>query len=359
MSSGYPKYLKMPNRLPLPSGTVDAVSRSMPLNRQNTRPVSFCHAHSNLGLYFERYISFQENWGMDNFETVTLKRNGKEKTDKSGCKLYLLEELVEVSTQVDDSYIQAFVSRWQKMVSPAEAWQMTPTWRFVTGMGNKTALEVGFTFHRVYGFPYIPSSSLKGLARSVALLEIAQQAQLPLLGLQEVLPLIKPERKEDKKPTPMQKLEIALLQQPLENKHKPEECYPADLQKLVGTDGYQKVKALAEQFRKVFGTQHHVGQTIFHDAIPAAKPTLEVDVMTVHYPNYYQGNEPPADTQNPTPIPFLTVGQTPFWFAIGWQGNPDQSAYDKAVEWLKFGLMEFGAGAKTAVGYGLFQENKQ
>lgn len=320
-----------PDQLPLPKKSRDAFSRKQ---------------SPNIGLLFERYTHFQQGW--------ELKDIGRR---KPSSKQHLLNELVKVTEQADDKERGAFAGRWQKMVSPAEAWQMTPTWRFVTGMGNKTALEVGFTFHRVYGFPYIPSSSLKGLARAVALLEIAQQAQLPLLGLQEVLPLIKSQRKEDK--TPMQHLEAALLQQPLENKRKPEECYPAALQKLVGADGYEKVKVLAEQFRKVFGTQHNVGQAIFHDAIPAAKPKLEVDVMTVHYPDYYQKDRPPADTQSPTPIPFLTVGQTPFWFAVGWQGDPDQAAYDKAIEWLKFGLMEFGAGAKTAVGYGLFQENNQ
>lgn len=318
-----------PDQLPLPHKSRDAFGRKQ---------------SPNIGLLFERYTQFQSNW--------ELKEIGGR---KPSSKQHLLTELVGAVKQADDKEREAFALRWQKMVAPAEAWPMTPTWRFVTGMGNKTALEVGFTFHRVYGFPYIPGSSLKGLARSVALLEIAQQAQLPLLGLQEVLLRINPERKEDKEPTPMQKLEAALLQQPLDGKRKPEDCYPTELQKLVGADGYEKARLLADQFRMVFGTQRHVGQAIFHDAIPAAKPTLEVDVMTVHYPNYYQGNEFPADTQNPTPIPFLTVGQTPFWFAVGWQGASDQPAYDRAIEWLKFGLMEFGAGAKTAVGYGHFQ----
>lgn len=314
-----------PDTLPLPQKSRDAFSRKQ---------------SPNVGLLFERFTQFQQDW--------ELKEIGKR---KPSSKQHLLNELVKVTGQADDKEREAFAHRWQKMVSPAEAWQMTPTWRFVTGMGNKTALEVGFTFHRVYGFPYIPSSSLKGLARSVALLEIAQQAGKEMVGLQEALADL-----QAKKATSMQKLETALLQQPPAPKRKPEECYPHQLQQLLGPEGYEKVKTLANQFRAVFGTQHSVGQAIFHDAIPSAKPTLEVDVMTVHFPKYYQGSEPPADTQSPTPIPFLTVGQTPFWFAVGWQGDPDQVTYDKAVAWLKFGLTEFGAGAKTAVGYGLFQE---
>ncbi|RMG70620.1 MAG: type III-B CRISPR module RAMP protein Cmr6, partial [Chloroflexi bacterium] len=311
MSSSYPKYLKMPNELPLPPDTVKAVnSRPIAVDRRNTRPASFCHAHSNLGLYFERYISFQQNWEMDKFETVTLRRNGKEKVDKSSCKQYILEELVEVSAQIDDSYRQSFTERWTRMVAPAKTWQMTPVWRFVTGVGNKTALEAGFTFHRVYGFPYIPGSSLKGLARAVALLEIAQKAGQKMVGLQEALAAL-----QAKKPTPMQALEIALLEE--------SKKYPNALRSWAGEE-YGQVETLADQFRAVFGTQEQVGQAIFHDAVPAAKPKLEVDVMTVHYPDYYQKNKPPADTQNPTPIPFLTVGQTPFWFAVGWHGDSDQ-----------------------------------
>jgi CRISPR-associated protein Cmr6 len=284
----------------------------------------------NVGLLFERYTQFQSNW--------ELKDIGKR---KPSSKQHLLNELIKASDQVNDNEREAFAHRWQKMVAPAEAWRMTPTWRFITGMGNKAAIEVGFTFHRVYGFPYIPSSSLKGLARAVALLEITQQAGKQMIGLQEAVAML-----ASKKHTPMQELEGALLED--------DKTFSTALRKWATDDGYEKVTGLADQFRKVFGTQHHIGQAIFHDAIPAKKPTLEVDVMTVHYPNYYQGNEPPADTQNPNPIPFLTVGQTPFWFAVGWHGASDRPEYDKALAWLKFGLMEFGAGAKTAVGYGLF-----
>ncbi len=305
-----------PNMLPLPKSSADA------FKRQKRSP--------NVGLLFERYTQFQNGWQL-----------GEIGRNKPGGKQYLLNELVETSKQTDDKAREAFVQRWQKMVAPAQAWQMTPVWRFVTGMGNKTALEVGFTFHRVYGFPYIPGSSLKGLARAVALLEIAQQAGRKMVGLQDALANL-----QAKKPTPMQALESALLEKG--------EKYPESLKSWAG-DGYEKVKTLADQFRVIFGTQEHVGQAIFHDAVPAARPRLEVDVMTVHYPDYYQKDKPPADTQNPVPIPFLTVGQTPFWFAIGWHGKLNQEAYDKAVAYLKFGLTELGAGAKTAVGYGYFK----
>ncbi|RME09332.1 MAG: type III-B CRISPR module RAMP protein Cmr6, partial [Bacteroidetes bacterium] len=274
-----------PNMLPLPRNSSSA------FNSQKQSP--------NVGLIFERYTQFQQGW-----ELKDISRN------KPGSKQYLLNKLVEVSKQTDDKTREAFVQRWKEMIGSAQSWQMTPVWRFVTGIGNKTALEVGFTFHRVYGFPYIPGSSLKGLARAVALLEITQKAGQKMVGLQEALAAL-----QAKKPTPMQALEIALLEE--------SKKYPNALRSWAGEE-YRQVETLVDRFRAVFGTQEQVGQAVFHDAVPAARPTLEVDVMTVHYPDYYQKNKPPADTQNPTPIPFLTVGQTPFWFAVGWHGDSDQ-----------------------------------
>lgn len=40
-------------------------------------------------------------------------------------------------------------------------------WRFTIGLGGEHPAEVGFTLHRL-GFPYLPASGLKGLAREVA-----------------------------------------------------------------------------------------------------------------------------------------------------------------------------------------------
>ncbi|MBK9095192.1 MAG: hypothetical protein IPM84_21030 [Anaerolineae bacterium] len=54
-------------------------------------------------------------------------------------------------------------------------------WRLVTGLGRKGPLEVGFTFHR-YGFPILPGSSLKGLARAWGLLRVAEALDVADLG---------------------------------------------------------------------------------------------------------------------------------------------------------------------------------
>jgi CRISPR-associated protein Cmr6 len=86
---------------------------------------------------------------------------------------------------------------------------------------------------------------------------------------------------------------------------------------------------------------------------------LELDVMTPHFPDYYSDKKnrvPPSDDQNPVPIPFLTVkAGVCFGFAVGWRGASHPDAHAQAVEWLKAGLQNLGAGGKTAAGYGYFE----
>jgi len=100
-----------------------------------------------------------------------------------------------------------------------------------------------------------------------------------------------------------------------------------------------------------------VGGIVFFDALPTAPVRLEAEVMTPHYPGYYQGNQPPGDWYSPVPVPFLTVaaGQT-FVFAVApRRPGPDAAEEtDTAAGWLTEALANLGAGAKTAAGYGLF-----
>lgn len=101
-----------------------------------------------------------------------------------------------------------FVVRWKAIAQSlqAQTFLMNPDWRFVIGLGNKGALEIGLTFHRVYGFPIIPGTALKGLARAAALWEITETLGVPVLPLHKVK-----ERTKEKMKTPMEKLEAILL----------------------------------------------------------------------------------------------------------------------------------------------------
>lgn len=262
----------------------------------------------NPGLIFDR---FSPDWREDS----TLKRDG-------------LETVLEAAGRADRELFDAWVERWkQDAVSiKAKTLEMVSDWRFVAGLGRKGSLETGFTFNR-YGFPYLPGSSVKGLARMAALVKVAETIQS--------------ERLND--------LDAALSEDTKEGLQK--------AWKKVFTDEPQPIPPLAETFRKVFGTTSEAGAAIFLDAIPSSPPRLELDIMNSHYPDYYQGKAPPTNWQSPQPITFLTVAaRTPFLFAVGWRhGKPlEADVLKQAVDWLNEGLKNLGAGAKTSAGYGYF-----
>jgi CRISPR-associated protein Cmr6 len=190
----------------------------------------------NPGLLFDRYTAYRPGWSLDSDG----RRNPK------------YEALKAVrDTRMDATLHRAFVARWQAALTTlgAETFEAEPDWRFVVGLGRKGPLEVGMTFHRIYGFPLVPGSSLKGLARAYA--ELVAKAS------------------ED------------------------------EITHVFGdTPGPGEDPSVA-----------HVGRAVFFDAVPTRPPHLEIDVMNPHYADYYQGNSPPADYLSPTPIYFLTVGR--------------------------------------------------
>jgi CRISPR-associated protein Cmr6 len=164
--------------------------------------------------------------------------------------------------------------------------------RVIVGLGAESVLETSIRLHRLYGFPIIPGSALKGLAQAYAKLVEGKNENDPLFA-----------------------------------------------------DVFGKSPPDAQ-----------AGKVIFFDAIPAnpANLKLELDVMNPHYAPYYQGTQPPADYHNPVPVFFLTIGPgSEFLFAVASQ-KADLAT--KAEEWLKKALKEMGVGAKTVAGYGLWKE---
>ncbi len=174
----------------------------------------------------------------------------------------------------------------------------TPDWRMVTGMGEASVYETNLTLHHVYGVPYIPASSIKGVLRHY-LTEISA----------------------DKK----------IIEQVFGN----------------GDEESETAKPVR-------------GQCTFFDAFPTKAPRVELDVMTPHYPKYYGEGQPPADWQSPNPIHFLTVGHgTPFRFLIGLPNDATSNDLKSNLgNWLKEALTSRGLGAKTAVGYGYMKAIK-
>lgn len=163
--------------------------------------------------------------------------------------------------------------------------------RFASGLGSPHPTEIGFTFDRNIGVPFLQGSSVKGLARAAA----------DLFG-------------------------------------------HANRDALFGPD--------AERNRM----DPEVGDLVFLDAYPAAWPKLELDIINCHHSDYYgsDGRRPPSETESPIPVYFITVAAGTSWTFRVWSRTRSSSNVGAALELLSTGLKELGAGAKTAVGYGLF-----
>lgn len=286
--------------------------------------------------------------------------------DDSKVKEKGLQAVLNAFEKADKKLFQEWNTRWGNVIRTAGAdpFTLKTDWRLIVGLGKKSSLEVGFTFNR-YGYPYLPGSSLKGLARTYGLLEIA-------LGIEAIV-----KNKAEKEP--LSKLDVILS---LDNPQK----YEEEIKTYQPNTGSLQ---MVEAFRLIFGTTDTAGKVVFFDAIPSEFPKLELDIMNPHYPDYYKdmgSNEPkvyPTNWQSPIPVKFLTLApKSNFRFAIGWRN----SAHDKekngskwngwfkgeqikqeteqstprliklARRWLQGGLLELGAGGKTSAGYGYFIE---
>lgn len=198
-------------------------------------------------------------------------------------------------------------------------------WRMVVGLGTANVLETSMTLHRLYGFPYIPASAVKGITHSYAFWQIADEFKITdedsLKKLYELL--METDRKKQSK---------SITELGLEEKRQ------------------TKFNQAVEQYQRIFGTTVHQGSVIFFDALPLELPKLELDIMNPHYSKYYDGTEPPADWLEPVPITFLTVGKGA-GFRFYW-ASQDTTLLPIVRSWLQAAVSDVGVGAKTRAGYG-------
>lgn len=220
------------------------------------------------------------------------------------------------------------------------------SWRMVIGLGGTHPLETSITLHHLYGIPYIPSSAVKGVSRHWALLTLFES-----MGEKEF--------------ENIQILGEILEKWDFSNEESIIEEYKASAQRENGEfwkfieRNWEKIMKKREEFarfQRIFGTQRNIGRLLFFDAYPLDKVGLEIDIMNPHYPQYYQGKKPPTDYQDPVPITFLTLGsKTKFEFLLA---GKEEQLLDEALKYLKGALTNLGIGAKTALGYGIFEVNQ-
>ena len=232
----------------------------------------------------------------------------------------------------------------------------------VCGLGVAHVLETALTLHHIWGVPYIPGSSLKGVCRQVAFWKLVEGKSIP--------------------------------ENELENFQK----------KFYGELAIDNEDMLVYQL--LFGAQDFKGLLLFLDVYPECnnEKIFKLDIMNPHYSKYYgdsTGRTPPGDWENPTPIFFLTVKEgVKFRFVVlfdNWRWEkiekegilivrgkekylitnnvtensneeekikkvklPVEKVKEKKngsffIEILKDALSFYGVGSKTRLGYGSFE----
>ena len=297
-----------------------------PLPRETARAIGL--TKDNAGLVFKRLLPTDYDLP---------ERTREEKNYKQKHSQRCIKDVVNRSKNGDRSLLCAWNGRWEAIGAACHAvpFDMLSDWRFLSGLGAESALEVGFSFHR-YGFPFLPGSSVKGLARAWALYELSD--------------VIKGVRS-------LKKLDDVLSSGSQDEDFRKE--FRNTFPDIVINE---EVHSAVDDFRMIFGTQAVRGKAVFLNAIPHGRklPGLEMDIMTPHFQAYYMKDKYPKDNDKPNPVPFLTVAaDTAFRFAVGWSGSPDEEGSrlrDHASACLKQALQKLGAGAKTGAGYGYFRE---
>jgi CRISPR-associated protein Cmr6 len=219
--------------------------------------------------------------------------------------------------------------------------------RLSIGFGDSGPLDTGLTLHRLYGLPYLPASAIKGISRARAINEAAQALDVPRLSAAEVK-----QQKGKTGQTPMRHLEAWLLS-PRGERSEAWERLQKSMKEYVPIPNEMPEK-IAQTFMGVFGSQDERGNVHFLDAFPARIPKtpFELDIINAHYQTYYEsgGAKPPADYYSPVPVMFLTVAPgVTFRFVMTCK---EPEFLKTAKVWLQQALLDFGIGAKTALGYG-------
>lgn len=121
------------------------------------------------------------------------------------------------------------------------------------------------------------------------------------------------------------------------------------------------------------------GTVICLDVLPRTSPVTLVDVVNPHFGNYYQGKSAPTDDQLPVPSFFLAVGTSKadkpkktsskmeegrkgwrFVIRVSYAAGDDRAMMQSDRSTLQAALnllvQDLGLGAKTAAGYGFFNQ---
>lgn len=267
------------------------------------------------------------NTGEDSKKSINnLKPRCFNNTDSDKLHTLLANSLkkTELNTQIK----LAAKAMAESAVYEIKCFHMDQTWNMVVGLGTTSVSETSMTLHHIYGVPYIPGQTLKGIVRSYIICEFFESNE-----------------------------EAAMKNELF--------TWMFGREEIADKDG------------KNFDSRQ--GSLIFFDAAPIFKndAKYKIDIMTNHHMKYYEKNDIKYlnDSEHPNPIRMLVISGAEFAFRIAVKKKnadcPNLKLYfeehvngistllDSAVRYTKAALQFHGAGAKTSVGYGLFKESKE
>lgn len=205
-----------------------------------------------------------------------------------------LKRIVDAGARTPSGYERAF-DRLRARTAAGPAYRrvllVTSLAPVICGMGERTPGENGLTLHPVYGVPFLPGTSLKGILRAWVLTQ----------------------------------------------------SWGADWQEggvysraLFGQGGHEGAAAVVDIL----------------DALPVPGTAMfTLDVLTPHHADYYKGGGAPLGWEGPNPVQFLAAAKA-VRYRVVVEGDP--AWVTKATEWLALALAERGVGAKSRGGYGRF-----
>jgi CRISPR type III-B/RAMP module RAMP protein Cmr6 len=332
---------------------------------------------------------------------------GEKDLDTEKSRLGFLEEVANAVERVRAASYEGWYRSYEEALQilglpPADTWCAGRTlWRLLAGYATNPALEGGITLHRFLGFPFLPGSSVRGLVHHVAeadLLENEERkswagtaeppAARDVLGrflddaeqVKAIFGSLMVKLRADEPAVDDEAEEILPSGAGVAPVEPPPETPRSLLARWQASPAVRRDKDLAARIRDLLES-HTGGLVAFYDAVPDPRETdlLQLDILNPHYPDYYDSagaKAPPSDDQSPRPIYFLAVRpgarfRFPFRLAC-WPREPPQDeaererllllhglSRDEAAahlrRWLTVGLTTWGAGAKTAAGYGYFE----
>jgi CRISPR type III-B/RAMP module RAMP protein Cmr6 len=332
---------------------------------------------------------------------------GEGDLDTEESRLGFLEEVANAVERVRAASYERWYGSYAGALQglglpPPDSWCAGRTlWRMVAGYATNPALEAGITLHRFLGFPFLPGSSVRGLVHHVAeagLLESEERkgwagtAEPP--AAKEALGRFLDDAEQIKV------IFGSLMVEPREEESAaergPQAAPTSGADTAAGEPPPETPRSLLERWQKSHAVRrneevaarirdllesHTGGLVAFYDAVPDPQEMdlLQIDILNPHYPDYYDSagaKAPPSDDQRPRPIYFLAVRpgarfRFPFRLA-SWPRQPTRDETDgerllllhglnrdeaaaHLRRWLTEGLSTWGAGAKTAAGYGYFK----